>query len=145
MPITNNIRDAIKPQITNFTCNGKCSNCGQCCSDFLPISNKEIKTIKRYIEQHKIKECNHLPIIVNNVLDLTCPFRDNVNNKCTIYEVRPEICRNFICSKSMPQIEDTKRLFAETRQTVSMRNVFFNGEPLQQVLLKVAVQLNKGE
>lgn len=140
MPITNNLTEAIKSNVTNFTCNGKCSNCGQCCSDFLPVSESEIIRIKKYIKQKGIKESKHIPII-SNTMDFTCPFRDNENKKCLIYEVRPEICRRFICSKSMPEIEDAKKLCEKTREMVSMRNIFFDGEPLQFILFKIAKKL----
>lgn len=30
----------------DFTVDGKCSECGSCCSRLLPISSKEIKQIK---------------------------------------------------------------------------------------------------
>lgn len=143
MPITNSLNEIIKKQITNFTCNGECSNCGQCCSDLLPLNNIEIKRIKEYIRKHNIKECKHLSILVKNPLDLTCPFRDNKNKKCLIYEVRPEICRSFICSKTMPEIEETKRLINSTRQVVSMRNIFFNGEPLENILFKIQIQIQR--
>ena len=29
--------------MTNFTKNGKCSKCGSCCSNFLPLTQSEIK------------------------------------------------------------------------------------------------------
>ena len=80
---------------------------------------------------------------VKNPLDLTCPFRDNVNNKCMIYEVRPEICRRFICSNTMEDIEKTKKLISKTRKDISMRNVFFNGPPLETILFRIILQLQK--
>lgn len=30
-----------KLKLTNFTCNGKCSGCGQCCGDILHLSKKK--------------------------------------------------------------------------------------------------------
>ena len=36
-------------------CNGKCSNCGGCCIPWLPLTYKEIDTIKDYISKHNIK------------------------------------------------------------------------------------------
>lgn len=44
----------IQIKITNFTKNGKCSNCGECCTRFLPISSKEKKEIMRYLEKNEI-------------------------------------------------------------------------------------------
>lgn len=105
--------------ITDFTCNGKCSNCGECCSNFLPLSENEIKIIKDYVKKHNIKFCKHTSILSNEI-DGICPFRDNVNKKCLIYKIRPEICRSFICNKSRPDIEKSKRLCYENKLAISM-------------------------
>lgn len=79
--------------IYNFTKDGKCSDCGNFCSNLLPMSQKEVDAIHRYIKKHCIKECKHLLPVATPVIDMTCPFRDNGNKVCTIYEVRPEICK----------------------------------------------------
>lgn len=129
----------LKEYIVNKTCNGKCSNCGECCVDFLPIDKKEIETIKRYIRRNSVKECRHLSIFDKRI-DLTCPFRDNVNKKCTIYEVRPAICRHFICSKPEADIYKQRDLFYRTKNLVCMRNVFFNGMPLNELFSKIMKQ-----
>lgn len=110
--------------ITNFTCNGNCSNCGECCSNFLPLSNGEIKKIKDYVKKHNIKPCRHTSVLSNEI-DGICPFRDNVNKKCLIYKIRPEICRSFICSKSIPDIEESKRLCYESKRAISMWHEIF--------------------
>lgn len=92
----------------DFTCNGKCIECGNCCSNLLPMTDEEILIIKKYIKQYKIKENKHLVPLSTVALDLTCPFLDNGKNceKCTIYEVRPKICRDFICDpKQRPKAD----------------------------------------
>lgn len=127
--------------IKDFTCNGKCSSCGQCCSDILPISKNEIKNIKNYIDKHKIKECKHQTIF-DNKLDLTCPFRDNEKKICTIYAVRPDICKCFICSKPQPDIERDRNLFYAKKSAESMRNIFFGGESLNSIFMKLLNNIN---
>lgn len=62
-------------QITDFTCNGSCSNCGECYSNFCHI--------------------------------------------------RPEICRSFICSKSITDIEESKRLCYESKRAINMWHEMF--------------------
>ena len=52
--------DDMERGVYDFTQGGECSNCGQCCSRFLPISAKEVKTIKRYIQKNHIEEQRHL-------------------------------------------------------------------------------------
>ena len=87
------------PNEFDRTINGKCSQCGTCCTNILMVSDKEVKKIKKFIKKNNIKLINR-----NNVLtqqyDNTCPFLTK-NNKCMIYEVRPEQCRHFICSEYM--------------------------------------------
>lgn len=83
--------------ITNYTMEGKCSNCGHCCTDFLPLTFKEVKRIKNYLKQHpEIKEQLHM---VGESVELKCAFRDEENKKCLIYPVKPLICSTFLCSK----------------------------------------------
>ena len=119
--------------IVNKTCNGKCSSCGECCADILPIDTYEIKVIKDYIKKHNIKESKHLPC-VDTRIDLTCPFRDNEKKICTIYPVRPAICKTFICSKPQPDIERDKALFHRKKKAESMRHIFFGGKSYNEIL-----------
>lgn len=92
--------------ITNNCNSSKCSNCGECCSEFLPITKKEYYVIKEYLENHpEIKEQKH---INKKDMHLLCPFRDNENKCCTIYPVRPLVCKQFLCLKNKEHIESTK-------------------------------------
>lgn len=111
--------------IYNFTKNGKCSGCGNCCSRLLPMSQKEVDVIHRYINKHGIKECKHLLPVARPVIDMTCPFRDNDNNVCTIYEVRPEICKQFICD-SEKRAKCNRKLYSQTRNIIDVRSEFYD-------------------
>ena len=112
--------------IYDFTVDGKCSNCGSCCTDFLPVSEREIKNIRRYVKRHSIKAQKHfMPTAQPIVLDFVCPFRNNQERKCMIYEVRPLICREWQCNKPHDGIGPGKKLYEEPRLPISMRNTFF--------------------
>lgn len=87
--------------VYNFTKDGKCISCGNCCTALLPVTKKELKIIKRYAKRKHIKPVNH----ENVNFDLTCPFRDDEKKVCMIYEVRPFICRTFICNKPQNKTE----------------------------------------
>ncbi len=110
-------------KITNFTCNGKCSGCGECCGDILHLSKTEIKRIDEYLEKHKI-EATPRSVLVK--YDNTCPFRDNENRKCKIYEVRPEICRVYKCDKTAREAYENRELTNKGKLPRSMRSLFFN-------------------
>lgn len=101
----------IQTKITNFTKNGKCSNCGECCTRFLPISSKEKKEIMRYLEKNDISlTLFSFPYNFDQSLVLLCPFRDDGHKKCLIYPVRPNICKNTICSNSDSSIKQKNLL-----------------------------------
>lgn len=92
------------PDVTDHTNKGACSNCGECCSSLLPVSDDEIKQIRQYIKSHHIKPKSGVRApMTNHMIDLTCPFLDvGREQKCMIYEVRPLICRKFTCGKDKP-------------------------------------------
>ena len=108
----------------DYTCNGKCSNCGNCCIPWLPITKKEYKKIKDYIEQHNIKP---VPLKEGNNYYMDCCFHDRENKRCTIYEVRPEVCKNFICSASFEKVDKDRKHYdkrAEINGNTGVLNPF---------------------
>lgn len=113
--------------VYDFTINGECSSCGKCCSDFLPISHKEIKEIHRYIKKHKIVAQKHIyPVVEPISFDLTCPFRSEKEKKCLIYDCRPAICRDFQCDKPRKHIQANKELYHHRYEVVDMRETFYH-------------------
>jgi len=116
-----------KPEVTDFTIDGHCSQCGACCSDYLPLSQKEIDRIHKYVKAHNLHEHTSL-VVMGNFLDATCPFRNSVKKRCDIYEVRPEICRCFRCDQGMVLIDENKKLFYQKNTAISMRGEFFGNQ-----------------
>jgi Fe-S-cluster containining protein len=90
----------IEHTTTDFTKNGECSQCGACCTDHLVVTDAEIKRIQQYINANNVKPIMHAPLLMANSVDYLCPFVDMTKptEKCTIYNIRPEICRCFKCS-----------------------------------------------
>ena len=86
----------------DLTDNGKCTGCGSCCTNFLPMTEKEVSIIHRYIKERNVKEQKHFIPSSTPIVDMTCPFLDDSKScdKCLIYEVRPRVCRYFICRPS---------------------------------------------
>lgn len=115
----------MKDGVYDFTKDGKCSQCGQCCGRYLPISEKELKEIKRYVKKHRIKPQRHLMPSVEPTLDLTCPLRNDSERKCMAYNVRPAICKFFRCDNSRKDIQATKREFHAKYRVVDMRKEIF--------------------
>lgn len=90
--------------------NGKCVGCGNCCTELLPLTLKEVETIRNYVKENKIKPYSEIFFEYNGVpsMNLMCPFRDLDTKTCRIYEVRPNICRQFKCNQDTRVIEKNK-------------------------------------
>lgn len=111
--------------ITDFTQNGECSGCGNCCGNILPISDVEIKRIRVYVKNHDIKEQVCRFPTSEPIIDMQCPFRDESARRCTIYPARPAICRDFRCDKPKKKILADKAMYHGKYSPVDMRSVFF--------------------
>ena len=89
--------------VTDFTVDGKCSNCGACCANLLHLTENE------------------------KPVDMTCHFRSDSERKCLIYSVRPLICRRFQCNRTPAQVIAGGEFFHSTQKLVDMREEFFGG------------------
>ena len=120
------VQRGMEDNIFNFTKDGKCSGCGNCCSNLLPMNQKEVDTIHRYIKKHDIKECKHLLPLATVAFDMTCPFldTDKSKEKCRIYSVRPEICRRFICDNEQ-RAKHNRTLLRQSRSIIDVRGEFY--------------------
>ena len=103
----------------NYTKNGECSKCGECCSALLPLKRSEVVKLRRIIKERNIKpHCVPKVVAVNPMFDLTCPFLTD-NHECSIYDDRPYICRVFKCDKGKPSASD----FANIEEPIIPINV----------------------
>lgn len=73
-----------------------CKNCGECCG-LIPATMAEVFEIKKFLKENK-KLRGKIRNKKTALLD--CPFRNEEEKKCDIYEVRPMICRLFGVIKS---------------------------------------------
>lgn len=114
-------------QVKNHCIDGECSLCGQCCGDYLPLTDKELETIQRYVIKHKIKPYKNK--LMSAPVDITCPFLDG-KKRCMIYEIRPSICRTFQCNMAIEEMRKNKmeHHINLQRAPLSMREEIF-GEP----------------
>lgn len=123
------VRRDMEHGVYDKTDNGKCTQCGACCSNLLPMTDKEITVIRNYIKKRHIKERNHSIPLAKPALDMTCPFLDTSKRaeKCTIYSVRPAICKCFICSEPNGALRH-KELLNGIRKPVDVRATFYGSE-----------------
>lgn len=105
--------------LTDYTRCGECSNCGQCCSDILHLSEEEIKRIDKYLKENKVVQHN------KGKNNLMCPFRNEMLKKCDIYEVRPEICRIFKCNKTPEEAYRNREFTNFNKKPRSLAELFF--------------------
>ncbi len=146
MAAVGKMSDLLKERdVTPHTKDGKCSGCGECCTDILPLTKKEVSRIRDYIQRKHIPEYRN--VMLANSYDLTCPFRNEDKGICTIYEVRPEICRDFMCDKDPKEMMKNRDLMHKTRQIVLMRHEFYGSDMDVKVMemLRMARRLSNGQ
>ena len=121
-------------EVVDNTMFGRCSNCGECCSNFIPMTKDEIASIHKYMNVHpEITEQRH----PDAEFDMTCPFRDNEHKKCLIYEVRPQVCRTFICNKPLNQLKKEKLEMHHRAKECMMRHEFFGSDEEYRMIQKL--------
>ena len=86
----------------------QCKHCGHCCDKILPITLLEQRTIINHLVQNNDILVKVTDKLIKNKRDLSCPFRDEENKRCMIYNIRPMICREFYCKYTLANLENTK-------------------------------------
>lgn len=100
-----------------------CSKCGKCCTDVLMATQAEIEKIKKYIKKYNIKPINRNTIFDKEQKNI-CPFL-KVDNTCSIYPVRLEMCEKFFCKNS--KRENSLKTYKNVK-VISMMQTFFPDE-----------------
>lgn len=94
------IKDQQKGIIDCTVLPGVCSKCGNCCSRFLEIYPKEAAKIKKWVRKNRYTPNGEEQFVGEDgkqTINMMCPFRNEKEKKCDIYDVRPFICRLFQC------------------------------------------------
>ena len=65
--------------------------CGKCCSNVLPLTEIEIKDMKKLAKKEN-------KLLLDKNWYIRCPFL-SYDNKCDIYKNRPKICREYASVK----------------------------------------------
>lgn len=96
-------------------CNGKkCSQCGECCGPFLPLTYKEIRKIKQAIKDYNLT-FNVNDYVTDDGVHMQCPFLNMKTRKCKLHEInpslKPSVCKKFICCLDEYTIHKNKLYF----------------------------------
>jgi len=92
--------------LKDFTKDGVCSRCTACCTDFIPLTFQEVYEIREFMKTHPVERTIRQDRATGDIV-MSCPFL-NGDGDCQIYEVRPGICRSFLCSRPLAELEDEK-------------------------------------
>lgn len=116
----------LEHDVVDNTINDKCSQCGDCCPDHLPMTKHEVIAIRKYVKDNNIKPTIR-GLLELNVVDAMCPFL-TLDKKCKIYEVRPNICKMFKCNlKQSNSRAKANKLWYKNSSVRNVKKVIFEG------------------
>lgn len=88
--------------------NISCTHCNDCCTIFAMVTEEELESLKGYffdseegkkiLKRARNKVKRHLR---QNSIYFFCPFTDDETKKCSIYNIRPKICKEFHCNREL--------------------------------------------
>ena len=81
-----------------------CLKCGKCCDEVGFFVNKE-RTDVEWLKLHGITVEDRGDEVK---ITIALPCSKKINNQCSIYDNRPEICKNYRCEKNV--LDDLKNL-----------------------------------
>lgn len=107
----------------NYCKGNNCSRCGACCTPFLPMTKKEVKTVKEYLKKHPdvYKRGLENPIFHDDTAIISCCFYDREKKECMIYPVRPFICQVYKCNQP-EQKWTSNKMFAINKADYNTNN-----------------------
>ena len=123
----------LKVENVNLPCK-KCDS--DCCGPDVPFTIDEIKEIEKVVSLKKFKKTDLIDGVKGSVILTTKGVKNDKcvflkNNRCSIYKVRPEICKDFgekiyiQCAfnglKEIPADKDER-----TRLIAGVQNIFYN-------------------
>ena len=123
-------------KVVDNSIGGKCSCCGECCSDIIPLLKEEIITLRHFVKKNNYIANTKALKVHGDVYDCTCPFL-NAENKCDVYDIRPQICRLFKCWEKIDNSETFCKLpiakqaqylqfYSKNPEVCSIRSVVFD-------------------
>lgn len=105
--------------------NRSCSNCNSCCSVATPLLEDEFVKIKKYLQntkQGKVAMKEAISRIKKNnergIVSMICPF-SNKSRKCSIYSIRPQVCREFHCDKELHKNFDKDKFHSVEHKVIN--------------------------
>lgn len=99
--ITKSIANIVSPVVA---CRKGCSHC---CKMAVAISSHEAEEITKATGRPHVNARMEIDgaVLIEKYRDVPCPFL--VNNECSIYEVRPMVCRTYYNLSEFPELCDT--------------------------------------
>ena len=101
----------------------QCKECGACCSNFLPLTKKELHELKSWAQEYQYK-----PEPLTDYLEVSCPFLNPTTHRCVCYEHRPEVCRKYVCEAQEVPIVFSKK--PKKYRVVNLREELFGEETI---------------
>ncbi|MGL5717880.1 YkgJ family cysteine cluster protein [Cetobacterium sp.] len=95
--------------------NGNCNGCKDCCTLMTSILKKEFDFLKKKVSKKHLRQYVKNQLTIQNQgkdgIDISCFF--HIDGKCSIYNVRPIICKKFHCRADLNENYYEAKLYKE--------------------------------
>lgn len=114
-----------------------CFRCGLCCTDYLvKLSNRDIALLARGLGISKaellrkyVKKTPVGPVMRQNGRECVFLRRDEGGaSSCSVYEFRPEVCRNYAPSLLRPECQDGLRRMGKAAGILLPAEIYATGD-----------------
>jgi len=112
-----------------------CYGCDLCCQERIPVTMVDVFNLTGPNVEEAFKKFLHV-YVDRRVVDITmaldgrgkCIFLDNTKGTCTVYNMRPLVCRTFICCPSTGGAKKLREEIVNTGEDELVRSWFLTGE-----------------
>ncbi len=114
-----------------------CFRCGLCCTDYLvKLSNRDIALLARGLGISRaellrkyVKKTPVGPVMRQNGRECVFLRRDELGASiCSVYEFRPEVCRNYAPSLMRPECQEGLRRVGKANGILLIGEIYGEGE-----------------
>lgn len=116
------IENQLKDEVIDYN-NPNCNNCNDCCSLNVMLTKEEYEFYIKHFKKNKkvlveLAQKHREKGKKVKAINFMCPFTSK-GRKCLIYNIRPQICKDFHCKPQLNKPNHLKEYHIEPHKTIN--------------------------